>query len=417
LRPGHFIKFTDRVYYQIIVNKFAHQVDKKLHNKQTIFSHRLSSSGGRFFSKTIESWKRFNKKSDDLFDQNKDGFLLKTDISAYFEHIIIEKLISILSSLDVKKTILDQLSSLLNAWHDKIGIPQGYDASSFLSNVYLHEVDDAMIKLGFTYYRYADDIRVFVKTKDEARLAIEKITELFRPLNLHLSGGKTKIINYKDYIKEKNEYADDMEAINYAININRHQLDDNFPKLKKIWKDGVKAKDKTLINFCVYRFQKIKSDYPLNTIIKMKMIEPSFTPIIISYLELYINRKRVQLMLLDVFKNTPYIYQKVLILRAMVKAKKIHFNINEIDKNIVYQTNNFLLIGYFFIFIAKFGTIGEKNTVKIDYENRYSHDDKISRYFLIALKHYDDSNKHISTLLRTNPILKVTAKYLKKNGY
>lgn len=415
LRPGHFIKFTDRVYYQLIINEFANFIDKKLYNKNIVFSHRLSVRGGNFFEKPIDAWKRFNKKTEDLFNDNNHGFLLKTDISAYFEHIIIEKLILILASLGVKKITLDKLSSLLNSWHDRIGIPQGYDASSFLGNIYLHEIDDAMIRSGFNYYRYADDIRVFAETEDEARSAIEKITELFRPLNLHLSGGKTRIIDYEEHKRKVNEYSSEMDAINYSINVNHSTLDSNLPKLKKIWCDGIVRKDKTLINFCIGRFKKINSDYPLNKIVSLKMLDPSFTPIVTSYLQSYINRKKVQLMLLELFNSTPYIYQKIFILKTFLKARRIYFDVYEIKKDNIYITSNFLLIGYYFIFVAKFGTVGQKNTAKNDYEQRYSQDDKISRYFLMSLKYFNNSSQLINTLIRTKPLLKSTNNYLKSN--
>ncbi|NCU39722.1 RNA-directed DNA polymerase [Candidatus Falkowbacteria bacterium] len=412
LRPGHFIKFTDRIYFQMIINEFAGIVDKKLYNKNIVFSHRLSSSGGNFFENQIDAWKRFNKKTDNFFNENEYGFLLKSDISAYFEHIIIKKLISVLLNLGVKKTSCDKLSALLNTWGE-FGIPQGYDASSFLGNVYLHEVDDEMIRSGFNYYRFADDIRVFAKDEDEARAAIEKITELFRPLNLHLSGGKTSILDKEKYFAKKNEYSDEMDAINYSVYRNRSKLNLSLPKLKKIWQDGIKRRDKTLINFCINRFKNIKSDHPLNIIIKKKLIDPSFTPVIMSYLQDYISRRKVQEMLLNLFNSTPYIYQKIFILKTFLNAKKIFFDVYQIKKEDVCKTNNFLLIGYYLVFIGKFGTSGQKNTIKNDYEQRYSQDDKISRYFLIALKYFNNSHQHISFLLRTKISLKYTANYLK----
>jgi hypothetical protein len=46
-----------------------------------------------FIRHNIYRWKAFEKRQQDEFNKNPDWVMLKTDISAFFEHIVIKKLI------------------------------------------------------------------------------------------------------------------------------------------------------------------------------------------------------------------------------------------------------------------------------------------------------------------------------------
>src|SRR5690554_3206104 len=50
-----------------------------------------------------------------------------------------------------------------------IGSPQGGVISPLLTNIYLDEFDQKMMKLGIRIVRYADDILIFAKSHREAR--------------------------------------------------------------------------------------------------------------------------------------------------------------------------------------------------------------------------------------------------------
>jgi len=92
--------------------------------------------------------------------------LLRTDIAAYFEHIDHRILrTNILNGQVKEKQILDLLSKLLKRWAVSdvrhIGIPQGCDASSFIGNLYLINLDKIMKREGFKYFRYSDQIYIY----------------------------------------------------------------------------------------------------------------------------------------------------------------------------------------------------------------------------------------------------------------
>lgn len=75
------------------------------------------------------------------------------------------------------------------------GVPQGLAISNILASIYMEEVDEAMAKLGVTYYRYVDDVLMY---GDE--VAVQKAFRSLRSrliprgLSLHPVGsGKTHI--------------------------------------------------------------------------------------------------------------------------------------------------------------------------------------------------------------------------------
>jgi len=76
------------------------------------------------------------------------------------------------------------------------GTPQGGVISPLLANIYLHPFDEAMTKEGFRIVRYADDIVVLCKTRQEAEAAKAKIREILEVrLKLKLNPEKSRIVH------------------------------------------------------------------------------------------------------------------------------------------------------------------------------------------------------------------------------
>jgi group II intron reverse transcriptase/maturase len=76
------------------------------------------------------------------------------------------------------------------------GTPQGGVISPLLANIYLHPLDEAMTNEGFRVIRYADDIVVLCKTKQEAEAALGRIREILEGmLKLKLNSEKSRIVH------------------------------------------------------------------------------------------------------------------------------------------------------------------------------------------------------------------------------
>ena len=141
------------------------------------------------------SWEAFRRKSLSLVDEGYSHVVL-TDISAFYEHIDIDTLISDLGTLDCPKDAVTQLRVLLEkrAQIDARGIPQGYSASDVLSKVYLHVVDVRLRQDGYVHCRYSDDIRVFCRSRAQARRSLLELGRILRRRGLSLQSAKTDIV-------------------------------------------------------------------------------------------------------------------------------------------------------------------------------------------------------------------------------
>jgi hypothetical protein len=265
LRPGHFISFVDRVYYQLLIGGFAKSLDDQLASRGVSFGYRTSRKKKYFIDNNIENWKKFIGRDEQNFHDKPDGKLLVTDLSAFFEHIRFEHILERLNLYEVDSNIVSRLRKLLLFWNPSgIGIPQGNNCSSFLANVYLDEIDKAMLDDGYNYYRFVDDIRIFADDERTLRMAAARLTELLRPLNLHLNGGKTELRDLAKHQSRKNEFADEMAAIEYGIETGVVGfMDGTENKLKELWAATVSSShlDKTKFKYCVNRFRKIGSDF------------------------------------------------------------------------------------------------------------------------------------------------------------
>lgn len=151
------------------------------------------------------NWKQFDSASAKASETYKYAAI--TDITAYFEDISLDILRERLKGhlADEHREIIDRLFRLLEFWDwspsrdlpHRIGLPQGNDVSSFLSNLYLIDLDREMLRVvnGDTtkYYRYVDDIKVFTSDYDEACMALVKLEKNLRALNLNVQSAKTEI--------------------------------------------------------------------------------------------------------------------------------------------------------------------------------------------------------------------------------
>lgn len=153
------------------------------------------------------SWKAFHNATKAAVKEYQ--YVAVTDITAFFENISLdllrERIKEILGSNNEKRELIDRLFRLLEFWDWNpvgnlprgIGLPQGNDVSSFLSNLYLLELDKEMLSVVSSdtkkYYRYVDDVKLFTGNKGEAQKALVTLERVLRGLNLHTQSAKTKI--------------------------------------------------------------------------------------------------------------------------------------------------------------------------------------------------------------------------------
>jgi RNA-directed DNA polymerase len=127
--------------------------------------------------------------------------VVDVDVRKYFDTIPHQGLMNEVAKRIADGRVLDLIEAYLHQgileemklWMPEKGTPQGAVISPLLANVYLHPVDVAMRGAGFTLVRYADDMVVLCRTKQEAEAALLKLGELMQVRGLQLHPDKTRI--------------------------------------------------------------------------------------------------------------------------------------------------------------------------------------------------------------------------------
>ena len=177
------------------------------------------------------NWPEFDRESRKAFDEEGFSFMAVTDIVSYFDNIQLSILRDVLSSfLPQEHKIINLLLTILEHWvcHTHFGtatdrgIPQGNQVSSFLGNIFLKDLDQEFDSLcqkhPVKYFRYMDDIRIFTKTEEDARLSLLKMNRALRKLHLNIQSSKTKIL--REYPKKeisKSLIDDRLDSLNIIL--------------------------------------------------------------------------------------------------------------------------------------------------------------------------------------------------------
>jgi len=127
--------------------------------------------------------------------------VVDVDVRKYFDSIPHQGLMNEVAKRIADGRVLDLIEAYLHQgvleemklWMPEQGTPQGAVISPLLANVYLHPVDTAIRQAGFTLVRYADDMVVLCRTREEAEAALTKLGELLEARGLQLHPDKTRI--------------------------------------------------------------------------------------------------------------------------------------------------------------------------------------------------------------------------------
>jgi group II intron reverse transcriptase/maturase len=131
-------------------------------------------------------------------------FLVHADVDAFFDSIPHPRLLARLGKLPLDPPV----RRLFELWIagevydgerisplDK-GVPQGSVVSPMLANLFLDELDESLALFGQTVVRYADDLLVLCKSREEAEAAMELTDYLVAELELHLNREKTATTSF-----------------------------------------------------------------------------------------------------------------------------------------------------------------------------------------------------------------------------
>lgn len=209
----------DRIAFHAFGTILIKHFDKYLPKR--VFNHRYEENGFSKKSKTyifknsIEQWKKFEEF---VRVDSENKYILQTDLQNYYENININllknNLLDCLSKTECNgkekaliRFCIDSLYSCLTYWtyDSNKGFPQNRDISSFLANIYMLKIDEYIIKQGYDYYRYMDDIRIICDDIYSARNSLKKLIVKLREFGLSVNTSKTGILEpnteeHKDFV-------------------------------------------------------------------------------------------------------------------------------------------------------------------------------------------------------------------------
>src|ERR1035437_9960599 len=297
IRPVCILSMIDRIVYQAIFNQdsIGHEIEGQVLDKLCL-ANRISDDekSEYFLSQYFNGWDDFCKQQLEAFDKGY-SWKLEVDVQQYYEHIPVGKLAEKLKNdfgINDEK-ILAILKAQLCTWAEypelPKGIPQGPNASAVLGNVYLSSLD-AYIEKEFIgkklrYFRYADDIVLMGKTKEDVLRVTEKVVRFLREHNLTLNE-KTKLAELED-----TKTIEAMRFLSDYGNDTKEIPEDDFARVQNIVpftiasiQNGEQV-DKSDIRGLKY-FLKVGTGYDIDLITKLIDIiplRPSLTVPIIQY--------------------------------------------------------------------------------------------------------------------------------------
>ena len=184
-------RYIDRIVHRWVVDNFLSPifVPTFIDTSYACINKRGMHRACLYVQKTMKHCKRIWE----------NYYILKMDVSKYFDNINKEILIKIIERKIKDEKIIWLLKTILYSQKKEKGIEIGNYTSQMFANIYLNEVDQYIKhKLHIKYYcRYLDDSIVIVKKKEEAKYVLKKITE-FLEKNLQLKlNKKTQIFKSK----------------------------------------------------------------------------------------------------------------------------------------------------------------------------------------------------------------------------
>jgi len=390
LRPGVVPVIDDRILYQSLADYLA----PNFCSENNVYSNRLSgTNNNQMFIPGVELWLEFQTKIEE--NCAIYPFVVETDLTAYYDHINHDLLLSRVRDLfghvvdgETLKEIQSLLERLIGKWGfyglQKFGIPQINDASSFFANLYLDELDKWLISKGLVAFRYVDDIRIFTNNEPQARNALAELIVKLRDMGLYVATGKTKIRRSSEVLSELADGRGQLRTIEAEIDtrerarmeVGGEQLRDYF---YQIIGDPKNFNDRHF-RFCINRFKKLNvsglaldaQEVVINEVLNRLPSMPETTDIFVDYLSLFPDNEKIQTSVLDFLYGDFNIYpwQEMQLLELLIRSNitsNQKLRTNRFANYVINNQKHPSCKSKAYVLLGKNGTYAERRDIRSKY--------------------------------------------------
>ena len=130
-------------------------------------------------------------------------WVVDADIQSYYDSIDHDRMLAEVEKKVADGKVLRLVEALLeqsvmeetSKWTPEEGIPQGSTIGPLMANIYLHPVDEVMVREGYEITRYADDQVILCRSQQEAEAALVLLRKEMTERGLTLHPEKTQLVD------------------------------------------------------------------------------------------------------------------------------------------------------------------------------------------------------------------------------
>jgi len=214
VRRVHLVDPIDLILYTGLTFKVAPAIEtrRQKYQDQRVYScHFIAPSLGTKDSLKSD-WEGHRARLEELCGQH--SYIGITDIVDFFPRVYLHRLENGLEALVGDSLAVRALMRLIEEWAagTSYGIPTGPNASSFLAEALLVEVDEYLMSYDIEFVRWVDDYFIFGGSEEEVVSGMFRLGErLDQTQGLSLNSAKTRLQTCDDYLESVLHRVDPVE--------------------------------------------------------------------------------------------------------------------------------------------------------------------------------------------------------------
>lgn len=205
----------DRIAQQVVKAYMERRIDSFFHENS--YGYRPLKSAHQ----AVEQVRKNSYKYDWVIDMDIQKFFDEIDHELMLKavtHVIEEKWVKMYVERWLQMPV-EKMDGTLELRQGK-GTPQGGVISPILANLYLHFTLDVWLNMHYpevSFVRYADDVVIHCKSKEQAEEVLEAIKIRLREVKLEIKQEKTRIAYCKDYRRKKEHETVKFEFLGFSF--------------------------------------------------------------------------------------------------------------------------------------------------------------------------------------------------------